>query len=138
MTLQMEFFNIWAVLVCVICNMVIGSLWYSPVLFGNIWLKMVGKTKEEISQKEGSKAMTLSIIPAALSILLLAVTLALLNTSTLADALIIGSLVSAGFIGMNALNLVLFEGRSMGLWLVNVGYSFVAMNIAAVILTLWK
>ena len=72
MTLSIVSFNIWAVLACIICNMVIGALWYSPILFGNIWLKLVGKKPEDINQKAANNSMMLSIIPAALSIIFLA------------------------------------------------------------------
>lgn len=138
MTLQISFLNFWAILVCIISNMVIGALWYSPVLFGNVWLKLIGKKPEDISKEDANKSMMLSIIPAALSIIFLALTLAFVNASTILDALIISTLMSLGFIGMSALNLVLFEGRSFKLMVLNVGYSFVAFNIAAVILALWK
>lgn len=138
MTLGIAFFNIWAVLVGVVSNMIIGALWYSPVLFGNVWLKLVGKKAEDINQEDANKSMALSLIPAALSILLLAVTLGFVNATTIVDALVVGTLASVGFIGMSALNLVLFEGRSLSLAILNVGYSFVSFNVAAVILTLWK
>jgi len=118
--------------------MVIGSLWYSPLLFGNTWLKLVGKTREGISKEDSSKAMSLSIIPAILSILFLSLVLAFIPTETVLDALIVGSVVSAGFIGMSVFNLVLFEDRSVKLTILNVGYSFVTLNIAAIILTVWK
>ncbi len=138
MTLSISSMNIWAVLVCIVINMVLGALWYSPLLFGNIWLKLIGLKADDISRDDANKSMGFAIIPAALSILFLWLILSFVNAQTLGDALITGSLMSAGFIGMSAFNLVLFESRSIGLSLINVGYSFVAFNIASVILTLWK
>jgi hypothetical protein len=118
--------------------MIIGALWYSPVLFGNAWMKLINKKPDEIDKESANKAMSFAIIPAALSVLVLAVVLACANATTIADALVIATLVSAGFIGTSALNLVLFEGRSFLLSLLNTGYSFVSLNIAAVILIAWK
>ena len=138
MTLQISFFNIWAIVVCIISNMVIGALWYSPVLFGNTWLRLTGKKQDDISKADSNKAMLLGLIPATVLIILLAFMIAFINTSTLIDGLIIGSITSAGFIGMSAFNLVLYEDRSFKLTLINTGYSFVSLNVAAVILTLWK
>jgi hypothetical protein len=43
-----------------------------------------------------------------------------------------------GFIGMNAVNLVLFEDRSLKLTLINAGYPLVTLNIVAVVLALWR
>lgn len=136
--MALSFWNTWAVLVCIVSNMIIGSLWYSPVLFGNTWLQLVGKSPADISRADANTSLMLSIIPAALSVIFLAIILSLVNASTVLDALIIGSILSAGLIGMSALNLVLFEDRSLKLAILNVGYSFVSFNIAAVILTLWK
>jgi len=33
--------NYWAVLVSAVASMVIGALWYSPILFGNIWMNLM-------------------------------------------------------------------------------------------------
>ena len=138
MTLELHFFNLWAILVCFISNMIIGALWYSPLLFGSQWLTLMGKKKEDISGAEANKSMTLSMIPALIMSVLLALTLGYADASTLVDALVMGTLISVGFVGMSTLNLILFEGRSVPLSVLNVGYIFVSMNVAAVILTLWK
>lgn len=138
MSLEIHFFNTWAVLAGIVTNMIIGALWYSPVLFGNYWLKLTGLKMEDINQNDANKSMMLSIFPAAITIILLAIVLGVIDAVTLLDAIIVGSLLSVGFIGMSTLNLVLFENRSMKLAILNTGYSFTAFNIAAVVLVLWK
>ena len=138
MTIEINDLNIWAIIVCIIIYMAIGALWYAPKLFGNIWLKLVGKTKEDISKSDANKSMMLSIIPAAITVFLLAHILGFANTTTAFDALIMGTIVSIGIIGMSTLNLVFFEGRSLKLTGINVAYPFVALNIAAIILTYWQ
>ena len=40
--------SILAIILAVIANMVIGALWYSPVLFAKIWMKSLGKSMEEL------------------------------------------------------------------------------------------
>jgi len=137
MTLQIESLNILAMVVCVVTNMVIGALWYSPVLFGNAWLRLTGKKAEDISKEDANKSMMLGIIPSILITVFLALLVEFVGASTVLDALVVGSLVSIGFIGMSALNLVFFENRSFKLAVLNVGYSFASLNVAAVILTLW-
>lgn len=138
MTLQFANYNIWAVIVCIVLQMVLGALWYSPVLFGNIWLKLVEIKAEDINQSEGNKAMSFSVIPAAITVFSLSVLITISNAATVIDALIIGTIAAIGLIGMSAVNLILFEDRSVKLTILNVGYPFVALNIAAIILTLWK
>ena len=48
MTLSFHYFNILAFLVCIVSNMILGALWYSPVLFGKVWLNLIGKKPEDI------------------------------------------------------------------------------------------
>lgn len=138
MTLQISALNFWAILVCIISNMVIGALWYSPLLFGNQWLKLVGKKAEDINKAEANKSMMFGFIPAIVFILSLAILLKFANATTIIDGFIMGTLVSVGFIGMSAMNQILFEGRAFKLVLLDVGYPLVALNIAAIILVLWQ
>ncbi|MDC7222595.1 MAG: DUF1761 domain-containing protein [Spirochaetales bacterium] len=130
--------NIWALLVSALGNMVIGALWYSPILFGNIWLKLVNKKAEDISKKEGNTAMTLALIPAVVSTVGLWFLVQISGALTAVDGLILGSAAALAFSGMSMLNLVFFENRSMKLTLLNGGYALVSYNVAAVILTLWR
>lgn len=138
MTLEFAHYNIWAVIVCIVLQMVLGALWYSPVLFGNIWLKLVDRKSEEISRSEGNKAMSFSIIPAAITIFALSFLISIANATSVIDALIIGTVAAIGLIGMSAANLILFEDRSVKLTILNVGYPMVSLNIAAIIMVLWR
>jgi hypothetical protein len=46
--------NYVAVLFAVVASMVVGFAWYSPVLFGKQWMKLMGLTKENMeSAKKG-------------------------------------------------------------------------------------
>ena len=42
--------NYLAVLAGAVISLAIGALWYSPPLFGNAWLALIGKTKEQAEQ----------------------------------------------------------------------------------------
>ena len=42
--------NYLAVLVAAIVSMVIGGLWYSPLLFGNVWMKLSGITQKDVEK----------------------------------------------------------------------------------------
>ena len=45
--------NYLAVGVAALATILIGALWYSPLLFGNIWLKATGYTQEQMREKTG-------------------------------------------------------------------------------------
>lgn len=138
MSLNFLSMNVFAVITSIISNMVIGMLWYSPLLFGNIWLKLVGKKIEDISKEESNKSMSFSLIPAVLSIFSLATIISISGASTILGGLFIASILSIGVVGTSSFNLVLFEGRGVKLTLIHLGYSFVTLNIASIILVLWK
>lgn len=138
MTLTISTFNIWAVLVAIILNMVLGMLWYSPLMFGNLWLKLIGKTAEEISKEESSQAMKWAFVPAVVSSLSLALILGFLNAQSALDGIVIATVVAVGFIGMSHLNLVLFESRSLKLTILNTGYSLASLILAGIVLSLWR
>ncbi len=42
--------NYWAVLVAAVVSMVIGALWYSPVLFGKLWMKYSGLSDKKLAE----------------------------------------------------------------------------------------
>jgi hypothetical protein len=47
--------NIWAIIVCGVLSMIIGSIWYGP-LFGKMWMKICGVTEmDEQKRKEMQK-----------------------------------------------------------------------------------
>jgi len=131
-------FNILAIIAGVLINMFIGTLWYSPLLFGNIWLTLIGKKSEDISKKDGNSSMAFAIIPAAVAACALALLVEISHAVTIGDALILGTLTSLAFSGMSALNLVLFENRSLRLSILNTGYFFISWNIVTILLTIWK
>ena len=47
--------NFWAVIVAALSTFVVGSLWYSPILFGKKWMELNGFTEESI--KDGRYTM---------------------------------------------------------------------------------
>lgn len=141
MTLQLTFFNPLAIVLCIFLNMVVGALWYSPLLFGNIWLKLIQQNQQQardITAQEARAAMSLSVIPASVLMICLALVLSLAGASTVIDGLALGTLIAIGIIGMSFTNLILFEERPVSLVIINVGYPFVVFNLAACILVLWQ
>ncbi len=41
-------FNILAILVAAVVPLVLGFLWYNPILFGNVWMREAGMTEEKM------------------------------------------------------------------------------------------
>lgn len=136
--MEINYFNIWAIIVVIVIRMVLGGLWYSNILFGKKWLNLIGKTMDEISKEESNKAMSFAFIPAIVASLALWFILSTLNISSIGYALIVSAVISVGCTAMSHLNLILFEDRKVGLTLINVGYDFISLAIGGIILTIWQ
>jgi len=129
--------NWWAIIVAAIAYTVLGALWYSPALFGNAWMKGIGKTKEQI--KAGSSPLSylwvliLSFI-AAYGIARLCVWA---QRGTIWDGIVIGLLAGICFVlttmGVNDL----FEQRSRQLTVINVLYHLVGFIVIGIIVGAW-
>src|SRR5882724_9219485 len=64
--------NLWAVLVCAVATMVVGFGWYSPELFANPWMKLMGydpndKAKIAEMQKSAGPSYALSMVASILT-----------------------------------------------------------------------
>lgn len=124
--------NYLAVLITTVITMVLGFLWYSPLLFGNAWMKQVGLKKEEMS---GGSPVTyiLTALTALGGSFVLAVLLTMMKETTLMSGMIVGLLVGISIsvkIGMN----FLFESRTWGLYFITIGYHLVTYLIAGIII----
>ncbi len=41
--------NVTAILVATVSGFVVGGLWYSPLLFGNAWMRAAGISEEQVN-----------------------------------------------------------------------------------------
>jgi len=131
----MQFFtgiNYLAVLVAAIVSMVIGSLWYSPVLFGNLWMHASGWTKEAMERERG-KGMAGKYVGMFIGALIMSLVLAHFvqwtGVDTWLKGAVLGLVTTIGFIATAALGGPLFEGRKWSLYWINVFYYAVQLII---------
>lgn len=129
--------NPWAVLAAALINFVIGGLWYSPVLFGKVWMKANGFTEEDL--KRGSPAVIFGV-SFVLCLLMAGNLAAFLGDPGVGLGFAVAASAAAG-LGWAACGLAvvaLFERRGAAYVLVNGGYltvSFVAMGL---VLGFWR
>lgn len=123
-----------AVLLCGVSSLVLGGLWYSPVMFAKRWQSLAGISEEQ--QAKGNMALifggafVLSLIAATIFAIFLG------RNFGLGPAIGAGAsaglcLVAASF-GIN----YLFERRPLCLWLINGGYHTLQFTAFGVILGL--
>ncbi|MDO8628301.1 MAG: DUF1761 domain-containing protein [Nanoarchaeota archaeon] len=132
--------NYLAILVASIASIILGSIWYSPSVFGNIWMKLSGITSKQLSEAK-KKSMAGTYLMAIIGSLVMAYVLArlagLLKTSTLGGAVELAFWAWLGFIATTTLSSVLWEGKPAKLWWLHNAYNLLNMIIMSTIVVLW-
>lgn len=143
MVIEIGSVNLISVLVAAVVSFLLGWLWYSPVLFGNMWVKLnkFSKTHMNAAKKKGMKGMwsqmLLSFIGSMVMIYVLAILLINVGATTVGTAVSAAFMVWLGFFAVPMLNMVLWEGKPFVLYSIAVGHHLVVLVISAVILVLW-
>ena len=129
-------FNIWAVLVAALSTFLIGGLWYSPAVFGKAWMRENGFTEESLKNSNMVKIFGLAFLLG----LIAAVNLAMYMGAEDRPAMgaLWGFLAGFGWVATFVGTHYLFERKSFTLFLINAGYSVVALTVMGVILAAWK
>jgi|SRR3989344_1339772 len=142
MAISYVLINYWAVLVAAIIHMVLGALWYSPSYgFGNIWMKLSGLNRKKMNamKKKGmTKAYILAFVSALVLNYILANFIGYVSAATFVDGMFLGFLIWFGFLVTTMLGMMLWEGKSYKLYLINVGYYLVSLLITGGILAVWS
>ena len=135
--------NVWAVLVCAVATMVVGFLWYSPALFANPWMVLMGfdpndKAKLAEMQKSAGPSYAMSFVASILSAFVLGKLIAVAGAATAYDGLKIGMVVWLGFVTTVQLTNALFSRQRNKLYLINTGYQLVCYLVMGAILGVWR
>ncbi|HSE60813.1 MAG TPA: DUF1761 domain-containing protein [Candidatus Saccharimonadales bacterium] len=128
--------NWWAVLFATALAMVIGMLWYSPVLFGKYWQKLIGKKMKDMGDPTASYVATTAT--ALLQTFVLGLLVYGLNATTASDGAAFGLLLWVGIAATTSLSDYVFAGRPLVLWAINQGYYLVLLMANGAILAVWR
>ncbi len=130
--------NYVAVLVCAIASMVIGSVWYGP-LFGKTWTKLVGLTKEDLEKGKKTMPQTYSMmfVTSLITSFVLAVTISMAPMPGMMTGITGAFWVWLGFVAAVKYSDVLFEKKPLRLYFIEIGYYFVFLLVAGLILGSW-
>lgn len=133
--------NYWAVLVAGLAVMFIGSIWYTPAMFGNAWMKLSGISMGDL-EKMKKQSMAASYIMAFVGTLIMAYVLAHFNdlsgANTVSEGLQVAFWVWLGFVATNHIGMVLWEQKPWQLFFIHTGHSLVSLLVAGMILAVWQ
>ena len=129
--------NILAIVLAVIANMIIGALWYSPVLFSNIWIKSLGKSMEDIHESNPNIGYAYTTVAGIISAIVLSLFIGMLDTITIGSGALIGFLAGVGIASARELSPTFFEGRKYTLFFISAGYHIVSLTVMGMIISLF-
>jgi len=134
--------NFWSVLVAAVATMVLGFLWYSPFLFANPWMRLMGvdpndKAKLAEMQKGAGKLYGLAFVASIVSALVLAKIIVITSVNTIPYGMKVGFAVWLGFVTTVQLTGALFGKQPSKLYLINTGYQLVCYLVMGAILAAW-
>jgi hypothetical protein len=134
-----------AVLVAGLSAFIAGGIWYSPQLFGNIWMRENGFTQEQLQKSNKSRAFGFTAVFSLLMAVNLAMFLASPSqkcgdcapTPNMSWGMTAGFLTGIWTFAAIAIH-SLFEQKSWKLIFINGGYSVVSLILMGAILGLWR
>jgi hypothetical protein len=131
-----------SVLVAAVASMVVGFLWYSPLLFARPWMVLMGydpedKAKLQEMRKGAGKMYALSFLASLVSALVLAKIILITTVTSPFYGMKVGFAVWLGFVTTVQLTSVLFARQPVKLYLINTGYQLVCYLAMGAILAIW-
>jgi Protein of unknown function (DUF1761) len=126
--------SILAIILSGISNTIIGALWYSPLLFSNIWLKGMGKKKEELDMKGANLGYLLNILASFISAYVLSIFINAIENVTIFEGALVGFLAGFGIAVCREISPTFFEGRRRILFFISAGYHMVALTVMGIII----
>jgi hypothetical protein len=135
--MENPYINHLAVFLCALLSLVIGALWYSPLLFFKAWQRQTGLSDEQISKANPLKTYSLTLVLAWIISYNLAFFLGGSGT-TWRWGLAAGLLAGVGWTSTMFVIMSLFEQRSFKYMLINCGYITVYFGLIGFVLGIWR
>ncbi|ABK01832.1 hypothetical protein JOE40_003623 [Arthrobacter sp. PvP102] len=132
--------NIWAVVLATLSSMVVGSVWYTPKVFGNYWMKLA-KVTPSGDAKDAVKPILITLVVSFVSALVLAGSAAIsqhfYGGNFLANTLITAVILWAGFTASRFITHDAFDGRPAALTVLNCAHELVTLVVMGLIIGLF-
>jgi hypothetical protein len=124
-----------AIVIAVVVNSVLGSLWFSPILFAKKWQEWEGhKEGAGMGGSNVAPFIALSVVGTLISAIALAWFIDRTGTTTLAGGALIGLYAGIGLVAPAMFADHLFNQRKGALYLIVAGYPVIGLVIMGAIL----
>jgi len=131
--------NYLAVGICSLIFFFLGSMWFG-VLFGNTWVKELGRHNVFIQQPSIVGLFTkmmLNLLKNFVISLAMACLVVLTSSISVFSGLLLGVLVACGIAAPAMADVFIWENRSVKLFLIDSGYQIIGIVLSAIMLSIW-
>lgn len=132
--------NYWAVLLAMASSMVVGSIWYTPKVFGTRWAKLA-KVDMERPASTATMAIVVTVIVSFVTAWVLAgattISWHFYGGGYLWAAIATSVILWAGFTAARFITHDAFEGRPSSLTVLNIAHELVTLIVMAIIIGVW-
>jgi hypothetical protein len=126
-----------AIIVAAIVQMILGFLWYGP-LFGKTWMSLMGINQQSMSREGMGKTYAWTFIGSLVTAGVLRHVATMVGAKTIGAGASLGGWVWLGFVATVTLASVIYEKRSVNLYVLNNGYQLISLVVMGAILASWR
>lgn len=139
MELDLADVNYLAVIAAIAVNMIVGAVWYSPLLFARPWMVANGFTEEQIkAQGSATRGYIVSVIASVVIAFAIALSAQAAGAGAAIDGLLLGLAAGVGFVATTSAANYIFESRPLKLYLINAGYPVVSFTLIGLLIGAWQ
>ena len=128
--------NYWAILVAAVVNMVIGMVYYSPMAFGGLYGKLMGRKSTDMKIK--GYEFPVQFVASLVLVYVLAHFLGYAGAVDWIGGAMGGFWAWLGFIAATSIAGFLWEGQSFNFYLLTNGEFLIMMLVSGAILGAWR
>jgi len=129
--------NWWAVLVCVVVSMIVGSVWFNPKTLFNIWWEAIGRKADEQPGTENmGMVFGLTILSAFVQAVSMWFMTDVMGSASWSSGLMTGFMLWLGFVAPSALTNKLFAGQIKA-WFLEQGNHLITFLLFGAIMGAW-
>ena len=129
--------NYLAVILATLSSMIVGSIWYTPKVFGNYWMRAANITPSG-KASDAVRPIVITVIVSFVTAWVLAgaafISWDFYGGSFLVNTLVTALILWAGFTAARFITHDAFDGRPTGLTVLNVAHELVTIVIMAIII----
>ncbi len=132
--------NFIAVLLAAVSSMVVGTVYYLPVLFGNRLAALTGADRNKPKNPALTYILTFvaGLVTAYVLAYMSALTLAYFQTTLIVPVLVTAFFLWLGFTAARLLVNDLFDSRGLRVWAITAGHELITILVMAVIIGLLR